>query len=146
MFLIKISLRGSTMSAKVTNQYGNIEIDNQVIAQVVYRAAMESYGLVGLAYKSKGIVELLKGENATKGVRVEEVEEDAIAIELYVIIQYGTNISTVANNIIDRVKYVAMLFPPFGRGRPRFSVMREGLCGFSSARDRGFSGGCLCVL
>ncbi len=106
MFLIKISLRGSTMSAKVTNQYGNIEIDNQVIAQVVYRAAMESYGLVGLAYKSKGIVELLKGENATKGVRVEEVEEDAIAIELYVIIQYGTNISTVANNIIDRVKYV----------------------------------------
>ncbi|WP_343089511.1 Asp23/Gls24 family envelope stress response protein, partial [Clostridioides difficile] len=42
----------------------------------------------------------------TKGVRVEEVEEDAIAIELYVIIQYGTNISTVANNIIDRVKYV----------------------------------------
>ncbi|HBF8936964.1 TPA: Asp23/Gls24 family envelope stress response protein, partial [Clostridioides difficile] len=36
----------------------------------------------------------------------EEVEEDAIAIELYVIIQYGTNISTVANNIIDRVKYV----------------------------------------
>ncbi|MCP8410283.1 Asp23/Gls24 family envelope stress response protein [Clostridioides difficile] len=94
------------MSAKVTNQYGNIEIDNQVIAQVVYRAAMESYGLAGLAYKSKGIVELLKGENATKGVRVEEVEEDAIAIELYVIIQYGTNISTVANNIIDRVKYV----------------------------------------
>ncbi len=31
-------------------------------------------------------------------------------------------------------------------GRGRFSVMREGLCGFSSALDRGFSGGCLCVL
>ena len=30
---------------------------------------------------------------------------DTIAIELYVILQYGTNISTVANNIIDRVKY-----------------------------------------
>lgn len=27
---------------------------------------MESYGLVGLGYKSKGIVELLKGENAFK--------------------------------------------------------------------------------
>lgn len=93
------------MSAKVTNKYGNIEIDKEVIAQIVYRAAMESYGLVGLAFKSKGIVELLKGENATKGVRVEELEDDTIAIELYVIIQYGTNISTVANNIIDRVKY-----------------------------------------
>lgn len=93
------------MSAKVTNQYGTIEIDKHVIAQVAYRAAMESYGLVGLAYKQKGIVELLKGENATKGVSVEELEDNTIAIELYVIIQYGTNISTVANNIIDRVKY-----------------------------------------
>lgn len=93
------------MSAKVTNQYGIIQIDKQVIAQVAYRAAMESYGLVGLAYKQKGIVELLKGENVTKGVNVEELEDNTIAIELYVIIQYGTNISTVANNIIDRVKY-----------------------------------------
>lgn len=93
------------MSAKVTNQYGTIEIDKQVIAQVAYRAAMESYGLVGLAYKQKGIVELLKGDNVTKGVNVEELEDNTIAIELYVIIQYGTNISTVANNIIDRVKY-----------------------------------------
>ena len=93
------------MSAKVTNQYGSVEIDKHVIAQVAYRAAMESYGLVGLAYKSKGIVELLKGENATKGVKVEELEDNTIAIELYVIIQYGTNISTVANNIIDKVKY-----------------------------------------
>ena len=84
------------MSAKIVNQYGSIEIDKQVISQVAYRAAMESYGLVGLGYKSKGIVELLKGENAFKGVVVED---------LYVILQYGTNISTVANNIIDRVKY-----------------------------------------
>ena len=55
--------------------------------------------------ESKGIVELLKGENAFKGVVVEELEDNTISIELYVILQYGTNISTVANNIIDRVKY-----------------------------------------
>ena len=40
-----------------------------------------------------------------KGVVVEELEDNTISIELYVILQYGTNISTVANNIIDRVKY-----------------------------------------
>ena len=44
------------MSARLTNEYGYVEIDKQVIAQIVYRAAMESYGLVGLGYKSKGIV------------------------------------------------------------------------------------------
>ena len=54
------------MSVKIVNQYGSIEIDKQVISQVAYRAAMESYGLVGLGYKSKGIVELLKGENVLK--------------------------------------------------------------------------------
>lgn len=93
------------MSTQIVNQYGSIQIDKQVISQVAYRAAMESYGLVGLGYKSKGIVELLKGENVFKGVVVEELEDNTIAIELYVILQYGTNISTVANNIIDRVKY-----------------------------------------
>ena len=93
------------MSAKIKNEFGTIEIDKQVIAQIAYKAAMESYGLVGLAHKSKGIVELLKGENATKGVSVQELEDGTIAIELYVIMQYGTNISTVANNIIDKVKY-----------------------------------------
>ncbi len=93
------------MSAKINNEFGTIEIDKQVISQIAYKSAMESYGLVGLAHRSKGIVELLKGENATKGVRVQELEDGTIAIELYVIMQYGTNISTVANNIIDKVKY-----------------------------------------
>lgn len=95
------------MSVKISNQFGNIEIDKQVIAQITYKAAMESYGLVGLAYKSKtkGIVELLKGENAFKGVTIQELEDDSIAIELHVVLQYGINISTVANNIIDKVKY-----------------------------------------
>ena len=93
------------MSAKINNEFGTILIDKQVISQIAYQAAMESYGLVGLAHKSKGIVELLKGENGFKGVSIEELEDNTIAIELYVILQYGTNISTVANNIIDRVKY-----------------------------------------
>ncbi len=93
------------MSVKISNQYGSIEIDKQVIAQIASRSAMESYGLVGLASKSKGIVELLKGENVFKGVSIEELEDSSISIELFVILQYGTNISTVANNIIDRVKY-----------------------------------------
>ena len=54
---------------------------------------------------SSSIVELLKGENGFKGVSIEELDDNTIAIELYVILQYGTNISTVANNIIDKVKY-----------------------------------------
>ena len=90
------------MSAKLNNKYGCIEIDKQVISQVVYRAAMESYGLVGFSQKIKGIVELLKEGNIAKGVKVIELEDNTIEIELFVIMQYGIN---VANNIIERVKY-----------------------------------------
>ena len=93
------------MSAKLNNKYGCIEIDKQVISQVVYRAAMESYGLVGFSQKIKGIVELLKEGNIAKGVKVIELEDNTIEIELFVIMQYGINIATVANNIIERVKY-----------------------------------------
>ena len=93
------------MTTKLNNEYGCIEIDKHVIAQIAYRAAMESYGLVGFSQKIKGIVELLKGDNATKGVKIYETEDNKIEIELFVIMQYGINISTVANNIIERVKY-----------------------------------------
>ena len=84
------------MSSILTSKLGNIEIDKNVLAQLTYKAATESYGLVGFSSRSKGIVELLKGENATKGVNI---------VEISVILQYGTNITTVANNIIERIKY-----------------------------------------
>ncbi|WAW14221.1 Asp23/Gls24 family envelope stress response protein [Peptostreptococcus equinus] len=93
------------MSSVLNNELGKIEIDKHVLAQLTYKAAVESYGLVGFSSKSKGIVELLKGENATKGVNIIEISENQIDIEIFVILQYGTNITTVANNIIERIKY-----------------------------------------
>lgn len=94
------------MSAIISNENGNIVIDKEVVAKIASQAAMECYGLVGMASKNKstGIVELLHGSNTTKGIKV-DIEEDLVKVELFVIIQYGTKISVVADNIIDRVKY-----------------------------------------
>jgi uncharacterized alkaline shock family protein YloU len=94
------------MSGRIQNEYGQIELENQTIATIAGNAAMECYGLVGMAYKSTtdGIFELLKRDQFTKGVKV-DVEEDEAVIDLFVILQYGTKISVVANNIIDKVKY-----------------------------------------
>ena len=94
------------MSSIISNKLGKIEIDKHVLAQLTYKAAMESYGLVGFSSKSRGIVELLKWENATKGVTINEINESEVDIEICVILQYGTNITTVANNIIERIKYM----------------------------------------
>lgn len=58
----------------------------------------------GVKIPTSGIVSLLKRENLSKGVKV-HVDPEGIVIDLYVIVQFGTKISVVANNIIEKVKY-----------------------------------------
>ena len=59
-----------------------------------------------LAAKSAagGLVELLKREQSGRGVKV-HTEENEITIDIFVIVEFGTRISVVANNIIEKVKY-----------------------------------------
>ncbi|WIF94595.1 Asp23/Gls24 family envelope stress response protein [Caminicella sporogenes] len=94
------------MAVKLENEYGYIYINSEVISSIAGAAAMECYGLVGMASKSAagGIVKLLKRENLSKGVKV-HIEENYVIIDLFVIVQFGTKISVVAQNIIDKVKY-----------------------------------------
>ena len=94
------------MVARVYNEYGYINIAEGVIANIAGMAAMECYGLVGMASKrsTDGFVELLKRENVKKGVKITR-NESGVTIDLYVIIEYGVKISVVAENIIDKVKY-----------------------------------------
>ena len=94
------------MVAKIYNELGYINITASVIANIAGLAAMECYGLVGMASKrsTDGFVELLKGENLKKGVKITQ-HENKVKIDLYVIIEYGVKISVVAENIIGKVKY-----------------------------------------
>jgi uncharacterized alkaline shock family protein YloU len=50
------------------------------------------------------VAELLRRENVDRGVEVVEVE-DGLAIDLYVIVQYGMRISEVAHNLQETVKF-----------------------------------------
>lgn len=94
------------MPARDKNQFGNIDIDDNVIATIAGLSAMESYGIVGMASKNAtdGFFELLKGENLAKGVKV-YTEKNEVVIDLHVILQYGIKISVVAENIIEKVKF-----------------------------------------
>lgn len=94
------------MSAKLENEYGIISIDNEVIARIAGVAAIECYGIVGMAAKNvkDGIVHLLKKESLTKGIKL-TLEENKVSIDLHIIVEYGTNISAIADNIISTVKY-----------------------------------------
>lgn len=95
------------MSIEVKNEYGKIDITNDVIAQVVGEAAIECYGIVGMASKHQvrdGLTDILGKENFAKGVVVRNVGED-IHIDMYVMIGYGTKISEVAYQVQSKVKY-----------------------------------------
>ncbi|MGI6586686.1 MAG: Asp23/Gls24 family envelope stress response protein [Gracilibacteraceae bacterium] len=94
------------MSAIYRTQYGEVNISDDVLATISGLAATECYGLVGMANKNAkdGLVELLKKENLAKGVKV-TTEGDEINVDLYIVVEFGTKISTIADNIISKVKY-----------------------------------------
>ena len=93
------------MAAKLENEYGVISIDREVIARIAGYAAIECYGIVGMAAKNvkDGLV-LLKLESLTKGIKM-RIDANKVSIDLHIIVEYGTNISAIADNIISTVKY-----------------------------------------
>lgn len=94
------------MSAKLENQYGIINIENEVIARIAGLTAIDCYGIVGMAAKNvkDDIFQLLKVESLTKGIKI-SVQEDRIVIDMHIIVEYGTNITAIAENTISTVKY-----------------------------------------
>lgn len=94
------------MAAKLENEIGVITIENEVIARIAGYAAMDCYGIVGMAAKNvkDDLVQLLKLESLTKGIQI-IVDENKISLDFHIIVEYGTNISAIAENIISTVKY-----------------------------------------
>jgi len=86
-------------------QLGKIEISPKVVATIVSHAVLSSYGVVGMASKNiaDGIVQVLQRESH-RGVDV-HVEGDQVSIDVYVVIEYGTRISSVAHSIMNVVAY-----------------------------------------
>jgi len=95
------------MSVELKNEFGRIDISNDVVAQIAGGEAIECYGIVGMASKHQirdGLTDILRKENFAKGVIVRQEGED-LHIDMYVIISYGTKISEVAYQVQSKVKY-----------------------------------------
>lgn len=90
-----------------SNENGNISYSEEVLAKIVGLSTMECYGVVGMVSKNAtdGFWELMKIENLSKGVKLELTNDDRLQIELFVMVEYGTKISVISNNIIQKVKY-----------------------------------------
>ena len=84
---------------------GDIQISKQAIATIAYQAVQRSYGVVGLA--SKNIADELAHaivKDPTHGIDVEYKNKE-INIDIYIIIEYGTRIKSVAASVANTVRY-----------------------------------------
>ncbi|HEY4600348.1 MAG TPA: Asp23/Gls24 family envelope stress response protein [Cerasibacillus sp.] len=95
------------MSIEINTSDGVVTITNDVIATIAGGAAVECYGIVGMASKSQikdGIAEILKKENYSRGIVVRK-DNNHLHIDMYIIVSYGTKISEIAHNVQSQVKY-----------------------------------------
>ena len=89
----------------ITTSQGMIEISATAVATIANQAINQCYGVVGMADKNlaSGIAKLLS-RDSKRGIEVELVG-DQIKIDVYVIVEYGVRIKTVAESIQHTVKF-----------------------------------------
>jgi uncharacterized alkaline shock family protein YloU len=96
----------TTTTLVQSRRWGRIEVFPSAVAAIAGHAAMRCYGISGMAGRGlrDGVAVLLRRENVDRGVDVVEFE-GGLAIDIYVIVQYGVRISEVAHNLQETVKF-----------------------------------------
>lgn len=85
---------------------GELHVSNDVLADLVGNAAMECYGVVGMtaADMADEIISLLPANRLRRGVVVTP-QAEGVHVDLYVVIEYGTNLNVVSKNLVDAVTF-----------------------------------------
>jgi uncharacterized alkaline shock family protein YloU len=115
------------MAHSFTTELGKIVVADEVIATAAGMAALDCYGLAGMAAR-RGVRDNLTGllnlDNPGRGVEV-RAQDGELQIALYVIVSYGTRIPQVADNLREKVSFT--LAESFGLGVGRVDVHVVGL-------------------
>ena len=84
---------------------GKIEVSPSAIATAASRVVLECYGVVGIADRrlKHGKAELLDDSVYSRGVIV-SIEGGEVVVDVYIVVEYGTRISEVANNVISAIR------------------------------------------
>jgi uncharacterized alkaline shock family protein YloU len=93
------------MSSEEHNLLGKISLSPTAVATVASQAALQSYGVVGMAAKNvvDGLTNIIT-RDPRHGIEV-IFQEGGVVINVFVIVEYGTRISTVANSLANAVTF-----------------------------------------
>lgn len=85
-------------------EYGSIKISNDVVSIIAGVASTQVEGVAGMSGGiTGGITDMLGMKNLSKGVKVELGEREA-AIDVFIIVEYGSNITEIGKKVQESVK------------------------------------------
>ena len=86
---------------------GTLKVSNDVIADLAGYAAMECYGVTGMAAidDQNGVARLLPTYKLRKGIDVSE-RDGHVVVSLHVIVEQGVNMASVVNNLASSVRFL----------------------------------------
>ncbi len=92
---------------------GDLIVSEDVIADVAGHAALECYGVVGMAAPNAvdGLAKILPQSRLRRGILV-SIEEEGTCVSLYVILEHGVNINVVSTNLVEQVSFALKEFVP----------------------------------
>jgi uncharacterized alkaline shock family protein YloU len=86
-----------------TSGLGRVTVTTEAVAGVVRSAALESYGVVGLAGAGRWS-RLLPWREVPKAIDV-RLQDGGVAVELRVVVEHGLRLAEVASTVRSRVEY-----------------------------------------
>ncbi len=98
--------KSAKLFGRIKNQYGTIQVSEEVVATITGLVVSECYGVMGMASRkiSDDLSEILGRDSLERGVLAEWLDEK-LNIQVFIVVEYGTRISEVANNVIRQVHY-----------------------------------------
>ncbi|MGI6755612.1 MAG: Asp23/Gls24 family envelope stress response protein [Atopobiaceae bacterium] len=86
---------------------GSLKVSNDVIADLAGYAALECYGVVGMAItnEQEGVAQLLPSNRLRKGIGVSS-QGSSVVVDLHVIVEGGVNMASVSANLVSTVKFI----------------------------------------
>ena len=90
---------------------GDLFVSQDVIADVAGHAALECYGVVGMAAPNAvdGLAKILPQSRLRRGILV-STDEEGTTVNLYVILEHGVNINVVSTNLVEQVSFALKEF------------------------------------
>ena len=86
---------------------GTLRVSNDCIADLAGYAALECYGVVGMAVidEQAGVARLLPEYRLRKGIDVSSSPQ-GVSVDLHVVVEQGVNMASVVDNLSASVKFL----------------------------------------